>query len=62
MRWAGYVVGKRNAYKVFMGKPEGKGPLERAKRRWDDNIKMYSKEVGWVGMCGINWAEDRTLC
>ena len=55
-------MGKRNAYKVFMGKPEGKGPLERAKHRWDDNIKMYSKEVGWVGMCGINWAEDRTLC
>jgi len=36
------VVGKRNAYKVLMGKPEGKSPLARAKHRWEDNIKMDS--------------------
>jgi len=56
-----FVWVKRNACKVLVGKPEGKGPLARAKHRWEDNIKMNPKEVGWVGMCWINWAEDRTL-
>jgi hypothetical protein len=56
-----FVWGKRNTCKVLVGKPEGKGPVARPKHRWKDNIKMDPKEVGWVGMCWINLAEDRTL-
>jgi hypothetical protein len=44
MRWAGHVarMGEtRNAYKILVGKPEGKRPLGRPRRRWVDNIKMY---------------------
>jgi hypothetical protein len=48
---------KRNAYKDFVGKPEGKRPLGRPKRRWEDNINMDLKEIRWVGM---NWFRIRT--
>jgi hypothetical protein len=41
---------KRNAYKILLGKPEGKGPLRRSRRRWVDNIKMDLREIGWDGM------------
>jgi hypothetical protein len=41
---------KRNACKVSVGKHEGKGPLGRPRHRWEDNIKMDPKEIGWVGM------------
>jgi hypothetical protein len=50
MRWAGHVsrMGeKRNAYRLLVGKPEGKRPLERPRRRWVDNIRMDLGEVGW---------------
>jgi hypothetical protein len=53
MRWAGHVarVGeKRNAYRILVGKPEGKRPLGRPRRRWVDNIKMDLREIGWDGM------------
>ena len=43
LRWAGHVAGLeqfRNAYRVSMGKPEGKRPLGRPRRRWEDNIKI----------------------
>jgi hypothetical protein len=44
MRWAGHVVRKgrrlKNVYRVLVGKPEGKRPLGRLRRRWEDNIKM----------------------
>ena len=53
MRWAGNVacMGKRRGvYRVLMGKPEGKRPLGRSRRRRDDNIKMNLQEVGWRGM------------
>jgi hypothetical protein len=42
MRWAGHAAyrGKRNAYRILVGKPEGKRPLGRPRRRWVDNIKM----------------------
>jgi len=49
MRWAGHVVrmGKsRGVYGVLVGKPEGKKPLEKPRRRWEDNIKMYLQEMG----------------
>jgi hypothetical protein len=41
---------KRNAYRIFMGKPEGKRPLGRPERRWEDNIKMDIREIEWGGM------------
>jgi hypothetical protein len=43
MRWAGHVArmrAKRNAYRILVANPEGKGPLGRPRRRWVDNIKM----------------------
>jgi len=43
MRWAGHVArigGRRCVYRVLMGEPEGKSPLGRPRRRWEDNIKM----------------------
>jgi hypothetical protein len=48
MRWAGYVAQmgeKRNAYRLLMGKPEGKIPLVRPRRRWVDNIRMDLGEM-----------------
>ena len=45
-------------YKVLVGKPEGKRPLERPRRRWEDNIKMDLQEVEWVGMHLIDLAHD----
>jgi hypothetical protein len=42
-----------------VGKPEGRRPLGRPRRRWEDNIKMDLREVGWGGMDSINLAEDR---
>jgi hypothetical protein len=50
MRWAGHVERmreKRNAYRILVGKPEGKRPLGRPRRRWVDNIKMDLREIGW---------------
>ena len=44
----------RNAYKVLVGRPEGKRPIGTTRRRWKDNIKMDLKEVGWV-MLGAGW-------
>jgi hypothetical protein len=38
---------KRDAYKVLVGKPEGKRPLERPGQRWDNNIKISLQEIGW---------------
>jgi hypothetical protein len=49
---------KRNAYRILVGKPEGKRPLGRPRRRWVDNIKMYFREVGWDGMDWIDLAQD----
>jgi hypothetical protein len=45
------------AYRVLMGKPEGRRPLERPRRRWEDNIKMDLREVGW-GEDWIDLAQD----
>jgi hypothetical protein len=53
MRWAGHLARmgeKRNAYRILVGKPEGKRPLGRPRRRWVDNIKMDLREIGWGGM------------
>jgi len=57
MTWAGNVarMGEtRGVYRVLVGKPEGKRPLGRPRRRWEDNIKMDLQEVG----CGdVDWIE-----
>jgi hypothetical protein len=50
---------KKNSYKLFTGKPEGKGPLGRPRRRWVDNIRMYLGEVGWGDVDWIGLAKDR---
>ena len=62
MRWAGHVarMGEgRGMYRVLVGKPEGKSPLGRPRRRWEDNIKMDLQEVGCGGMGWIERAQDR---
>jgi hypothetical protein len=62
MRWAGHVArmrGGRNMYKVLVGKPEGKRPLERLRRRWEGGIKMDLREIGWGGVVWIHLAQDR---
>jgi hypothetical protein len=49
MRWAGHVARmgeKRNAYRILVGKPEGKRPLGIPRRRWLDNIKVDLREIG----------------
>jgi hypothetical protein len=53
MRWAGHVARmreKKNAYRTLVGQPEGKKPLERRRRRWEDNSKMDIREIGWNGL------------
>jgi hypothetical protein len=49
----------RNAYRILVGKPEVKRPLGRPKRRWEDNIKMDLREIGWDGMVWIDLAQDK---
>jgi hypothetical protein len=69
MRWAGHVAlmgeERGGAYRVLVGKPEGRRPLGRPRRRWVDNIRMDLQEVGcvyvdWIGLaqCRARW---RTL-
>jgi hypothetical protein len=62
MRWAVHVTRmgeNRNAYRLLVGKPEGKRPLGRSRRRWVDNIRMDLGEVGWGGVDCIGLAQDR---
>jgi hypothetical protein len=63
VRWAGHVArmqAKRNAFKFLVGKPEGKRPLGRRRRKWKDNIKMDLREKGWGGMSGLIGLRIRT--
>jgi hypothetical protein len=60
MRWAGHVARmreERKFYKVLVGKPEGKRPLGRPRRRWEDGIRMDLRgiglEGGWIGFDGL---------
>jgi hypothetical protein len=50
---------RRGAYRALVGKPEGRRPLGRPRRRWEDNIKMDLREIGWGGKDWINLAEER---
>jgi hypothetical protein len=62
MRWAGHVArtrATRRAYRILVGKPEGKRPLGRRRRRWVANIKMELGEIGWDGREWIELAQDR---
>jgi len=62
MSWAGHVarMGERKGvYRVLVGEPEGKKPLGRPRRRWEDNMKMDLQEVGCGGMDCIELALDR---
>jgi hypothetical protein len=68
MRWAGRVarMGEgRNLYRVLVGKPEGKRPLERPRRRWEYGIKMDLREIGWGGGVespGSGWGPVAGCC
>jgi len=62
MRWAGHVARmgeERELYRVLVGKPEGKRPLGRPRRRWVDNIRMDLQEVGCGFIDWIGLAQDR---
>jgi hypothetical protein len=62
MRLAGHVarMGKvRGAYNILVGRPEGRKPLGRSRRKWEDNIKMDLREIGFGDVDWIYWAEDR---
>ena len=62
MGWVGHVarMGEgRDFYRMLIGKPEGKRPLGRPRRRWEDNIKMDLEEVGCGGMDWMEVAQDR---
>jgi hypothetical protein len=62
MKWAGHVARmgeKRNAYRILVGKPEGKRPLGRTRYWWVDNIKMDFRELEWDDVDWIDMAQDR---
>jgi hypothetical protein len=62
MKWAGHMarMGEgRGVYRVLVGRPEGKTPLGRPRRRWNDNIKMDLREIGIGGANWIQLALDR---
>jgi hypothetical protein len=62
MRWAGHVARteeKRAAYRILVGKPEGKRPLRTPRRRWVDNIEMDLRKIGWDGVDWTDMTQDR---
>ena len=63
MRWAehiGRMRDRRGAYRVLMGRTDGKRPFGRPRLRWDDSIKIGLQDVGWGGMDLIDLTQDRT--
>jgi hypothetical protein len=50
---------RRNVYRVLMGKPEGKRPIGKPRRRWKDGIRMALREIGWGGVEWIHLAQER---
>jgi hypothetical protein len=63
MRWAGHVVRMgeevRGAYNILVGMPEGRRPLGRPRRRWEDNNKIDLREIGFGDVDWFHWAQDR---
>jgi hypothetical protein len=62
MQWAGHVARmgeKRGAYRILVGRPEGRRQLGRPMRRWENNIKMDIQDVGWGRMNWIEVVQDR---
>jgi hypothetical protein len=50
---------KKNPYRILVGKPERKRPLGTPRRRWEDNIRMDFREIGWSGVDWIDLFQDR---
>jgi hypothetical protein len=64
MRWTGHVArmgGGRNMYRFLVGKPEGKRPLGRPRRRWEGGIKMDLREIGRGVWSGFTWLRIGTV-
>jgi hypothetical protein len=62
MKWAGHVASmgeERKVYKFLVGKPEGKRPLGRPRRRWEDGIRMDLREIGLGGVDWIRLSQGR---
>jgi hypothetical protein len=49
----------RGAYNILVGRPEGRRPVGRPRRRWEDNIKMDPREIGFGDVYWIHWTQDR---
>jgi hypothetical protein len=52
----------RNGYNILIGKPEGKRPVGRCRRRWEDNIRMYLRVIWWEGVDSIHLAQNMDQC
>jgi hypothetical protein len=64
MRWAGHVARMgvvRGEYNILVWRPEGRRPLGRPRRRWEDNIKMDLMETGFRDVDWIHWSQDRDM-
>jgi hypothetical protein len=61
IRWERLVayIGESSTYRVLVGKPERERQCGKSRHRWEDNIKMYLKEIGWEVMDWICLAQDR---
>jgi len=62
MRWlrhVAYMGEVRNAYKILVGSPEGKRTLEKCRHRWEDNIRVNLRNIGWKGVDWFQQAQDR---
>jgi hypothetical protein len=56
-----HTILEYDAYRVLAGEPEGKRPLERPRRRWEDGIKMDLRETGWGVWSGFSWLRIWTV-
>jgi hypothetical protein len=64
MRWAGHVarMGEdKNVQRVLVAKPEGKRPVEKPRRRWENGLKMDLRETGWGVWSGFTWLRIGTV-
>jgi hypothetical protein len=64
LRWAGHVARmgeERDAYRILEGRPEGRRPLGRPRRRWEDNIKIDLQEVESGTWTGLRWLRIETV-